>query len=92
MRVKLSSMTSLLALLTIPMLPSGCANALDALERVARRPQTVPVIVCSPRLSEIPENGVDALVEASEHHPEVGDWMVDLERHYQAQDACQARQ
>ncbi len=86
MRSRLSSIISLTALLPLMTPLNGCASVLAGLGGTRGT-----AIVCTPHLDPPPEAAIDALAAASDPHPEVGRWIVSLEKHYQAQDACEAK-
>lgn len=69
-----------ISLLVWTMLGSACAVAPLG---------TIPS--CLPPLPAPPDSVLDALDTAAQKDPHAGQWTVDLEKHYEQQDACAKR-
>lgn len=89
MSSKLNTTASLLSLLLLTMPLTGCGTAW--LREVFRGESKGTVVSCPPPLPLLPESALNALETAAAVHPEVGAWVVSLEKQYEFQDTCAAR-
>lgn len=88
MHWNLSFARSTIALLLLTMPLQGCV--LEQL-LVGLRSSGGTSFVCQPELPPPPDSVVDALSDAATRDRSAGEWTVDLEKHYQMQDAARPK-
>lgn len=93
MSLKMSSIASVMSLLMVSLPLSGCAagDLMAALKEGLRAPAKGTVVICPPELPNPPDSVLVALDGVRKIDPLADKWTVDLEKHYEAQDAARPK-